>query len=111
MSFHTPTTNISEAENRKHYVKAASDLIKKYGLPPKKDWVYNYDMHNPFDRFSVLINFAIPVDTVSERRLVAAYILIAFPPEQISDSIYQFKVEYKYYWPHGATLKAPGPAR
>ncbi len=107
MSFHTPSTNISDAWSRKSLVKLASELIAKYGLPPKKDWVYNYNVHNYFDRFSVKINFVIPVDTVSERRLVAAYILIAFPPEQISDSIYQFKVENKYYWPHGMKLEAP----
>jgi len=111
MSFHTPSTNISDDWNRKGLVKEASELIARYGLPPKKDWVYNYNVHNYFNRFSVTINFVIPVDTISERRLVSAYILIAFPPEQISDSIYQFKVEHKFYWPHGAKLQAPGPAR
>jgi len=92
---------INDKEFRDFYVNKASKFIKKFGLPPKKEWVFKYDPQNNFDRLLVRIPVFKGYD--SALNLLKADIIIAFPPPQISDKIYRYEIEDEYI---GSTILA-----
>jgi len=109
MTYHTPGGFLSSTSNRTQIVKEASELIGKYGLPPQKKWLYTYDVHNSFERFSIEIPLLTHLDSTSKFRMNYAALYIAFPPEEISSHIFEFKIKKTYDLKDA--LQAPGPAR
>ncbi len=90
MAYHVEHENsLTDKESREFYVAQAAELIKKNGLPPKEKWIYSYEPNNIIQRHT----FRIPLqyDTISNKLCVE--LAIAFPPPQISDKIFEFRID------------------
>jgi hypothetical protein len=98
---------INDKESRDFYVNKASKFIKKFGLPPKGKWTIKYDPQNNFERLLITIPIFKGYD--STFNLLQADIVIAFPPPQISDKIYNYEIEDKYDIKQTKPLLAPQP--
>lgn len=107
MCFHVSSGyNITKDNMRIHYVRAASELIQQYGLPPKSQWIFTSDVNSHLYSYVVEIPLPIKPDTSSAKHLVKASFLIYFPPEQFSNLIFDFNIMEETNF-HGK-LQAPG---
>jgi hypothetical protein len=96
---------INNKESRDFYVNKASQLVRKFGLPPKDKWIIKYDPKNNFERLLITIPIFKGHDTLMN--LLEADIVIAFPPPQLSDKIFTYEIRDKYDIDRAKPLDAP----
>jgi hypothetical protein len=84
--------HITNEAMRIRYVKSASDLIHKYGLTPKSKWIFTSDDYHHLYSYVVEIPLSINPDSSAALHLIKASIMIYFPPEQISNLIFEFNI-------------------
>ena len=90
MAYHVEHENsITDKESREFYVAQASELIKKNGLPPKQKWIYSYEPNNIIQRH----RFKIPLQYDSLKNKLCIELVIAFPPPEISNKIFEFTID------------------
>lgn len=78
--------NITDEELRKRDVQRAAEVIRRYGLPSERLWVYRVDPSNKTAPYSVTI----PLLKKSNVEQVRIY--IAFPPAEVSDKISRYTI-------------------
>ena len=88
------SNNIDDKESRDFQVNKASKFIRKFGVPDRSKWKVKHDPNNNFDR--LLINIPLFTGYDSTFNLLNAEIIIAFPPQQISDKMYRLEIVDKY---------------
>lgn len=87
MAFHGDMPdNITNEELRRRDVQRAAEVIKRYGLPSERLWLYTVDPNNKTHPYSVTI----PLLKKSNVEQVRIY--IAFPPAEISDKISRYTI-------------------
>jgi hypothetical protein len=77
--------NITDEALRKQYVRAAAELINKYGIPPKDKWTTRKESSGAF---VITIPFFKGNDTAS--RLTECSVTIDCPPEPVSHKPFDF---------------------
>jgi hypothetical protein len=97
--------NIIRQGWRTESVREASDLIKKYGLPPKSTWRYT-DENNYLVSYKVEIPLLTKPDNSSGVNFLYISIIIIFPPERISRLICNFEINKES--DHNTKIQAPG---
>lgn len=78
--------NITNEELRRRDVQRAAEVIRRYGLPAERLWVYRVDPSNKTTPYSVTI----PLLKKSNAEQVR--IFIAFPPAEVSDKISRYTI-------------------
>ncbi|RZK01396.1 MAG: hypothetical protein EOO46_20435 [Flavobacterium sp.] len=92
ISYHVDyRSEITDEGHRKMMVNAAHTLIKRYGLPPMDRWLIQKTQEREIGGYFVTIPLFSGFDSV--HRVKKASIVIQFPPEQISDKVYHFRVD------------------
>lgn len=90
MAYHVEHENpITDKELRESTVVKVAELIKKNGLPTKEKWVYSYEPNNIVQPYK----FKIPLEFDSIQNKICIELVIAFPPPQISNKIFDFSIE------------------
>jgi hypothetical protein len=71
-------------------IMSGHELIDEYGLSPQNMWIIKFDARDNYERLTV----EVPLfkTTENDADLKNAYILITFPPPEISDRILKFEV-------------------
>ena len=96
MCFHDPSGfHITDESQRIRYVRNASVLIHKYGLPPKSKWIFTSDVYKHLFSYVVEIPLFIKQDSSTVNHLTKASFMIYFPPEQISNLTFNFDIDEK----------------
>jgi hypothetical protein len=98
---HNVQNNITNASLRKQWVKAAADMLAKYGIPPESKWQTKSE---PSGAVSVIIPLFSGRDTLTHFK--ESKLVISFPPENISTKVFAFNLFNDYDYGDGP-LQAP----
>jgi hypothetical protein len=106
LAYHThEKNNITNKANRIKYVKQASDLINKWGVVPSKKWICRVNFSSNIEAYQVEVPLW-SIDAKDSSKVPLGYIVITFPPKQISDRMDNFYIEL-FKDSDGKQLQAP----